>query len=291
MSNIDNPRAVVGDNSTAYGENVLNGLKSDYPGLEAEVADALDEARALPAKIDSTQVMAAYGPVMKRLRDLAKRMTGFHQAEKANHLEAGRRVDGFFFGFIDKVAKRDKKANPGAADVLQKRVDEYVQKMLAEEEERRRLLAAEQARIAQAAIEEANRLAREAEETRLAAERARKPETIAAKAEVADQAEQVASSAAAVANAAEQRAYDAHMETKAKPADMVRQRSEGSMLTAGNEKIAEVVDAALLDKAALWPYISLAEKEKALRAWAKSTGYVKKMDGAEIGQRAKGRVI
>jgi mono/diheme cytochrome c family protein len=49
-------------------------------------------------------------------------------------------------------------------------------------------------------------------------------------------------------------------------------------------------DRAKLDKEALWPFFTDAEIEKALRAWAKTTGHRTQMEGAKIGFRAKARV-
>ena len=83
-------------------------------------------------------------------------------------------------------------------------------------------------------------------------------------------------------------AQQAHIDTLAKPADIVRTRvEEGPTVTMQREAFAIVVDAALLDVAKLWPFVALAEKEKALRAWAKNTGYGTQMPGAEVGYRPK----
>ncbi len=63
--------------------------------------------------------------------------------------------------------------------------------------------------------------------------------------------------------------------------------SDGTLATMGQEKYAEVTDRQLLDKEILWPFIPLADLEKALRAWAKNTDYRTPMAGAEVGRRNK----
>ena len=63
--------------------------------------------------------------------------------------------------------------------------------------------------------------------------------------------------------------------------------ADGTLTTMARENYAEIVDEAQLDKIALWPFISLDAKEKALRQWAKTTGHSKQMSGAAIGSRSK----
>ncbi len=289
----NNPRAVAGDNSPeAYGLKVAADLARQYRETEESVSAALEEARALPKEVKDEATVALYVPVMQKLRDLNKVLDAYHEAEKGPHQAAGRAVDGFFFGFMDKLKRRSKTGNGGAIDVLQSRIDAYAQEVLRQEHARR---IAEEQRLRREADEraEAARLAEaEAERLRQEAERARKPETIAAKTAQADKADQVAAEAAgAAANASDQH-QEARVSAFAKPAEMVRQRvGTGGMMTAGSEKYADVLDESLLDKNALWPYISFEEKSKALRAWAKSTGHKQQMTGAAIGERAKGRVL
>ena len=50
------------------------------------------------------------------------------------------------------------------------------------------------------------------------------------------------------------------------------------------ESYAVIEDEALLDKEKLWPFISLDAKEKAFRAWAKTTGHNVQMLGAKVGR-------
>ena len=66
-----------------------------------------------------------------------------------------------------------------------------------------------------------------------------------------------------------------------------RDQTTGVLTTMARENYAEIENAALLDKEKLWPFIALEAKEKALRMWAKTTGYGEQMSGAAIGNRPK----
>lgn len=283
-----NPRAVIGDNqSAAYGERVAEQLRGTYESLSKEVAMALEEARDLAPTVENDATMSVYARVIKRLRDLTGRIEAFHKAEKEPHLRGGQAVDSYFFSLWDKVARRSKTSKPGAADVLQVRLDAYNQRKLVEEQQRRRAAAAEAERVAREAREKAERESRAAEESRLAAERARKKETIESKGAIATQAEQQAAASTIDAGLAAGKAEDAYIETLAKPADIVRTRTEDAIVTMAQEPYAEVVDYDLLDREKLWPFINDDAKAKALRAWAKTTGYRVSMPGASVGKRAK----
>ena len=70
----------------------------------------------------------------------------------------------------------------------------------------------------------------------------------------------MASTASIEADIAADKAQQAHIDTLAKPADIVRTRvEEGPTVTMQREAFAIVVDAALLDVAKLWPFVALAE--------------------------------
>lgn len=263
-------------------------LGEEFGRFQTQVTGLLDEARVLPKVIETDDDMGKAADVVKRLRDLTREIESTHAAEKAPYLRSGQSCDSFFFTLWDKCAKRSKTANPGAADILQARLDDFAQRKYRAEQARRD----ENARKAREEAEEAARqqaTARiKAEDDRLAAERARKPETAAAKGAVADLSEANASAARIEAEIAADRAQQAHIENLAKPADLVRTRTEsGAMMTMAREGYAVITDESALDKSALWPFISEKEKEKALRSWAKNTGYNKPMDGAEIGFRNK----
>jgi chemotaxis protein histidine kinase CheA len=293
VTNTDqNPRAVIGDNKAPnYAAQITESLQRDYAASVEALAKLLDDARAAPTVVEDDETMGVLARLVKSFRDTTSRLEAFRVAEKEPHFRAGQAVDGFFNAMIDKCARRDRKNKPGASDVLQARIDDYQQRKLAAEQERRRIEAERAAREARekAAAEEKAR--REAEEARLAAERARKPETKAEKAGAAEQAQAAASAAISASAAAEARAEDAYVETLARPADIVRTRvDEGPLVTMQQVGYAEIEDDTKLDMTKLWPFISIDAKEKALRAWAKSTGHRQQMTGAAIGHRNKSAV-
>lgn len=296
MTNTDqNPRAVIGDNKAPnYAAQITEALARDYAASADALAKLLDEARAAretTPTVTNDEEMGVRARLVKAFRDTTSRLEAFRVAEKEPHFRAGQAVDGWFFAMIDKCARRDRKNKPGAADILQADIDDYQQRKLAVEQERRHVEAERLAREARekAAAEEKAR--QEAEAARLAAERARKPETREEKAAVAEQAQAAASAAISASAAAEAKAEDAYVETLARPADIVRTRvDEGPLVTMQQVGYAEIEDDTKLDMAKLWPFISIDAKEKALRAWAKSTGHRQKMDGAAIGHRNKSAV-
>lgn len=285
-----NPRAVSGDNTDAidYAKLEVDRLRIDYAPI-AETAIELEHAAdQIPDEIPDGGVKETVVDLIKRGRDLVRRADVLREVEKQPHYRRGQGADQFFFGIIDRLAKRERRNRDGAMDVLQSKLTAYDTRKLLEEQARRReeALAAEREATRLRAVE-AER-ARLAEEARLAAERARKPETAAAKEGIAAAAETLATEAGIDASLATNRAEAAYVDTLARPADIMRTRtSAGSLSTMATEKYAEIEDATLLDKGALWPYISFAEKEKALRAWAKGTGHNQQMTGAKIGDRPK----
>lgn len=288
----ENSRAVIGDNQApAYAQRVTEMLERDYGALNESVAAVLDRARNCPKEVTSDEEATAIGLVVKEIREADKRAEAFRVSEKEPHRLSAEAVDSFFFSIREKLARRnprDRSQRPGAADVLQARIDAYLERKRVAEEQRRqeeaRRLAAQ---AAQKAAEE--RAAREAEEAaRLAAARARKPENVAARTAEANQAAQAHSEAALESKVAQTQAVGAHIATLAKPAELSRTRGDGVLLTEARQPFAVMTDRAKLDKEALWPFFTDDEVEKALRQWAKTTGHNRPMDGAEIGHRAKG---
>lgn len=303
--NNQNPRERLGSNNPPiwavlkgfaaeenFAATVSGFLADEYKQWPITVAELLDEARALPAVIEDDATKAKVTTLMKRLRDTAAKIDKIHTAEKEPYLRGGQAVDQFCFGLIGKLAKRATRDNPGAYDILQRGLTDYDNKKLAEEQERRRIAAAEEARKAREAQEKAAAEARAAEEARLAAERARAPAKIEEKTEAAKIAEQAASQAAVDVTVANARAEQAHIDTLAKSADIMRSRQDdGTMSTMAQEKYAEVVDRTKLDMATLWPYLDNAAIEKALRQWARVTDFNTPMAGAAIGRRNKSKVL
>lgn len=294
MSNTENPRARMGDNTADapdYAGEVVIRLSSDYAELMNTVSTLTAEAEALPADIPDDETKGVVVDLIKRIRDAKVRVEAFHEVEKQPYFRRGQGVDQFFFGIWDRLMKRTKANRDGIGDDLLKRLTAYDTRKLAEEQEKRRREweAAEKIRIAA----ENKRIEEEriAEAARLAAERARKPETTAAKTEIADQAEVQAGSARVEETVAAAQAEAAYIPTLSRPADIMRTRTAGGTLsTMATEPYAEIVKVGELDAVKLWAFVPFAEKEKALRAWAKSTGHAEQMAGAKIGRRPKSTV-
>lgn len=285
-------------------------IVTDYLGAEHKkwpeaAAALLEEARQLPKEIPDDETKGKVASLIKRIRDTAKMLDGIHAKEKQPYKRGGEAVDQFFFGLIDKLARRAKTNNPGAADILNARLTDYDNRKLAEERARRDREAAETARLAREAQDRAEatrkdeeRKQREADEAAAAAERARNPERkdekIAAAQEVRQEAQQqgaVADQAKVDAEVVTARAQDAYHATLTSSADIMRTRiGEGTLATMGVEKYAEIINRDELDKAALWPFIPLADLEKALRGWARNTDYRQSMPGADVGRRNKSTV-
>ena len=273
-------------------------LAEEYAKQPQIVAALMAEATALMRdekgdlkKINDDETKDKVKSLIKRIRDANKVLDAAHETEKQPYLRGGQAVDQFFFGLMDKCVRRAKTNRAGAADILNDELTDYDTRLLNAEMERRRAAAAEEARKAKAAQDEADRIAAEAEQKRLEAERARKPEIIEKKEEVAQQVETAASAAKVEATIATGRAEEAHIDTLAKPADVMRSRgADGTLSTMATEPYAVVEDAALLDKNALWPFIPLAAKEQAFRAWAKNHGYTQQMAGGKCGRKPKSQV-
>lgn len=263
-------------------------LEDEYASRPKIAAALLQEARDLPVEIEDDATKGKYTSLIKRLRDESKALEALHSKEKSPYLRGGQAVDQFFFGLIDKLARRDKKAKAGAADVLGNRLTDYDTKVLERERQRLRQEAAERERIAREAQEKADREAREAEEAHRAAERARLPETTAAKEAIAEVRQAAATEAKVDAAIAIGKAEEARIATFAKPADIMRTRGDdGTLSTMATEPYAEIEDDRLLDKEVLWPFIKFEAKEQALRSWAKTTSHNQQMAGAKIGKRPR----
>lgn len=299
--------ALIGESEGDFAGITTGYLATAYAKHIAAGEELLEEARKLPREIPDDDVKGKFTSLIKRIRDHAKALTAFHSKEKQPYLRGGQAVDQFFFGTIDKLSRRDRKANPGAADVLNNRLTEYDNKVLEAERLRRQREAEEAARIAREAQEKADREAAEeaarvraAEEAKLAAERARNPDRKEEKAAVADAAQAAAAeqapktdAAAVDASAALAKAQEAHLATTARPADIMRTRGQdGTLSTMAQEKYAEITDYAELDKAmaALWPHIPAQAKQQAVNAYARATDYRQSLPGCDIGRRNKSQV-
>lgn len=298
-----NPRAIMGGNfpplarsiaaeTGDFAQVVTAFLEEEYRQYPEQMNGLIEAAAALPEEITDQETKEAAATLVKRTRDLAAKFDAFHKKEGQPYFRGKQAVDQFFFGMIDKLTRRTKTNRPGSADVLLQRITDYDNRVLAAEQERRRLAAAEAARIARAEQERAATAAREAEEARRAAERARAPAMIETRQVAAAVAETAASEAHVEAVVTTARAEEAHIATLAKPADIIRNRGlDGTLATMGVEKYATIVDRRLLDLNELAPFIPLKALEQALTGWAKTTDYGTPMTGADIGRRNKSRVL
>ena len=279
-----NPRAVPGSNlAPDYAREVTDRMAADYAELSRTTSALLDEARALPGTVENDESMGLAARVIVRLRDTASRAVALHRKEKEPFLRGGEAVDQFFFSLVDKLARRQRTNKPGAADILQARVDAYVTAKAAEERRKRE----EEARRAAEAERKAAEERRKADEARARAEeiarRARKVETIEAAQEHARQLAAEAAQKADEQEAARGASQDARAAAAAPTADLIRSRTdEGHLVTAKREPFVEIVEEMQLDALALWPFVKSEHKLQALRAWAKITQHKQQMPGAII---------
>ena len=237
----------------------------------------------MPSEINSDEEMGPFATLIERMRDTTSRIKAYHTTEKEPHLRAGQAVDQFFFGWYEKLSRRNKTDKAGAADVLQARVNDWMQRKLAAERAARQAAEAA-ARAAEDALRAAQQeAARKALEAAAAADRARKAENIAAhQRQALEEAAKAAQLASEQAQAA-QLADDARIDTLAKPADMVRTRLDnGPMVTMKQVPVVVLEDAALVDMEALRPYFTEEAILKASKQWAKVTGYKKQMPGLTV---------
>jgi hypothetical protein len=302
--------SMIGDNvqTKDFAKDEHDRLKSEYAYLENTVLYLLSKSAPITV-VDSQDIKNEVTGLIKAMRDAYKRIKGVHEAEAAPHLERHRGACGFFFGLMDKLGRRDKKANEGEGDRLNRLLTEYDVRELAKEQERRRREAEEAARIArekreaeEKAARDAAEALRQAEEARLKAERARLPETKAAKQEAAQEAAHGAREASEAlsdtrveAEVAAAKAEEAYIDTLAAPKDIMRQRSEDGVLSGmASEKFAEITDRNVLDLERLRPYLPVAALETALNKYAASVGHSNdesvQIKGARFGKRPKSRV-
>lgn len=292
MTNTENPRAVVGDNTAVnYGERIAEQMKRDYAELVTGVGAALEAARGLPVEISTDEDLAPFASLIKRMRDTVARIEAFRVAEKEPHLRAEQAVDSFFFSLTEKLSRRKRDGRAGAADILQARVDAYQQRKLAEERERLRKAAEDAAREEhERRVAEAKAL-QAAEEARKAAERARKPENVEQRTEVAQEKAGIAASARLDTFEAATAAENAAVAAARKSADIARVRLPDAMVTMRQVPHVEVIDRDLVDKSKLWPFLKDDHIALALRAWAKTTNHKQKMDGALIEMRDESVIL
>ncbi len=279
-----------------YAQETTNRLARDYAEVERSMNALLDEAREMPKVVEDDDTALKLGALIKRLRDADSRIEGIRIMEGEPHLRSTNAINALFFGWRDKLGKRnknDRSAKAGAADILQARINDHQNRKI--EEERARLEAERQeaARSAAEAARKAAEQARVAEEARLKAERARLVETKAAASAIAEAQERASAAAAREEARAAELAEEARLASLARSADIARVRGNdtsgaGVTLTVAQEPYAILTDRTQINLELLRPYFTDAEIEKALRGWAKSTMHKMAMPGAEIGHKNKG---
>lgn len=275
-----------------YGTIAAQEMTEKYSKLAKTIQELLAEAAALPKEVNDDETMGLYAKLVKRFRDISGQLEEHHGVEKEPYLRGGQAIDRYFFGWLEKVARRKKTDKAGAADILQARVDDYMQRKAAAERARRD----EELRKAQEVERQATakRLADEqaARDRLAAAERAKKPENVEAHRDAAADHAAAAIESKADETVARSTLADAAEAAGAKTADMVRTRvSDDTQVTMQQVSYCEVTDVDKLDAVALWPFIKDDAKIAACKAWAKTTGHKRKMAGAEIGFRDKTRIV
>ena len=131
--NTQNPREALGGNfpplarSIAAEENfagtVTAFLEDEYRQIPGTVAQLLEEARAIPQVIEDEPTMGTVAKLIKRLRDEAAKIEAYRVKETEPYLRGGQAVNSFFFALREKCIRKDRQAKPGAADILQGRLD------------------------------------------------------------------------------------------------------------------------------------------------------------------------
>lgn len=292
-----NTVATIGDNSGQidYAKEEVGRLKRDYADLERSAVELETEGEAAAeAGIADPESKGVVTSLIKRIRDMNKRAEGLRELEGMPHHRRKQGVDQFFFGIIDRLAKRDRKNNDGIGDRLQKILTDYDTRILAEEQERRRQAALETARLEREAREAREKAEREARELEEAAARARAPAKIEEKTQVAAVAAEEASSARVEETVASARAEEAHVAAQASPADIMRTRgADGTLSTMGTEKFCEITSRKELEKHLdkIAGYIPIAALETAAKAYANSHGYSSdesvQIPGVRFGKRPR----
>lgn len=253
---------------------IQDAITAHYADLAADVTAMLNRARELPVEVDAK----SHTPVsttIKDIRELSRKADALRVKEKDPYLRGGDVIHQFFKEMTDRLDKTQ--------DILNRRLTVYDARRAAEERQRRAEEAAEAARIAREAEERRIAEERAAAEAAAAAARARKQENIEAHQERAAEHEAAANEAAVDQMIANDAATQARHATMVKTADLTRTRHEtGVMSTMRQVPYVEIVDRSKLDKEALWPFIKDDELLKALKAYGRTTSHKKPMEGAII---------
>jgi hypothetical protein len=281
-----------------YAQQVTDRLADEYRHFQTTLEDLHNEIRHMPAIVNNDQDVLLIGSLIKRMRDFDSRVEAVRVLEKEPYLRGGNAVDSFFLSIRDQIGKRnksDRKAKNGMTDDLMALINVYQDKKIAEE--RARMLAEqEKARKAAEAAAAAQRAAEAKQrEAEAAIARARSEESRKAREAEAARAAEAAAQAEIERQRQAEAAEDARLASLAKPSDIARVRGSaaggaGVTATVGQVPYAELVDRNKLDLNVLRPFFTDEALEKALKAWARTTGHRVMMDGAAIGFRNKGSI-
>jgi hypothetical protein len=226
-------------------------LTIDHQNLIDAIADIETFLPDIPDRIDDDETSGEWQDVASRITAVMKAIEANRETVKAPYLTAGRAVDGFF--------KALEKRCLVVADKVRSPIAGYLRRKAEEERQRREQEAAR-------AREEKARLQREADE-------ARRREEAATRAATQAKHQQAATKAEAAADEAAHRASFFEREAQAKSADLSRTRSTGgSLATLEDVWDFEIADITKLKGAALWPFVTAAAKEAAVRAYIKANG-------------------
>ncbi|MGA0615904.1 hypothetical protein [Paracoccus sp. KR1-242] len=178
---------IFGDNKAPLTEV----LTADFTELQGEIADLLNNAADLPARVESDADQAKVGNWIIDAKDLTHKIEVQRTTEGKPILDAQRGINAFFKAVAQPISE--------TMDAHQREADDYVRRKAAEERARRE--------------REAEELRRKEEEERRRLETLKRPDAIA-------RAEGKAEALASEAEAAEERAL-------ASNADLTRMRAEG----------------------------------------------------------------
>lgn len=224
-------------------------LVIEHARFEAAVAEIERAVPDIPDRIDDDVTSGEWQDVVSRITVIVKQIEANREAVKSPYLTAGRVVDGFFKGFEKRCLEVNEKVRAPIASYLRRKADEERQRREAE---------------AAAARAESIRLQREAEEARQREETAKRQATQERHAQAAREAE-------AGAEEAQERAAYFERASHEKSADLSRTRSRaGSLASLDDHWDFEVADYAKLKGSALWPYVTNAAKEAAIKAYMKA---------------------
>lgn len=249
------------------GPDIVARLAVDYEQLKG-IVDAYDaEAAELPTEILDESERHRFADAISRMQKTAKSIESARTAEKAPYLASERAVDGFFHNISRKLTEVMTDLNQCLTDYLNKLRDQERARAAAE--------AAEARRRAQEAEKEAEAARARAREEQRASERRRAD---------AEAAERTAEADRHTINA-----MAAEEAVRAKPAEVVRARSEtGKASTLRTTWKGEIIDIDELDIERLKPFFTKPQLEQALRAYV-AAGH-RELRGATIYETSKSQV-